>query len=71
MSENLTALTVNLTELADAAMNETAELKGLSQTDVVNRALQVYAYIERHIESGGGIYVSSGPGSCLSELVIL
>ena len=43
----LETLTVNLTEQSTAARQSAAEATGDNETDVVNRALQVYAEIVR------------------------
>lgn len=51
---DLTKLTVNLTPASVAALNATAELTGLSRTDCVNRALQLYAAVERASRQDGG-----------------
>lgn len=45
MAEDLTKLTVNLVPDAVEALAKAAELEQLSKTDVVNRALQLYASI--------------------------
>ena len=47
MGEPLTKLSVNLLPRAMAALNEAAELVGCSRTDTVNRALLLYAEMER------------------------
>lgn len=47
MARELTKITVNLIPAAAAALWETVELTSYSRTDVINRALQVYAMLER------------------------
>jgi hypothetical protein len=42
-SGGLTAVTVNLTERAMTALNETADRLGDTRTDTINRAIQLYA----------------------------
>lgn len=45
-------LTVNLIPRADKALQLAVQLTGDSKTDTVNRALQVYAYLEYVISRG-------------------
>ena len=45
MTQNLTRLTVNLTERSSRALELAVNDTGDSRTDTVNRALQVYAYL--------------------------
>lgn len=47
MANNLTKVTVNLIPAAETALQETADLTGYSRTDTINRALQVYAMVEK------------------------
>lgn len=51
--EPLTRLTVNLIPRANRSLILATEITGDSKTDTVNRALQVYAYLE-HVASRGG-----------------
>jgi hypothetical protein len=52
----LTRLTVNLVPRADKALTLATELTQDSRTDVVNRAIQLYAYVE-HVMSRGGEFL--------------
>lgn len=45
-------LTVNLTTKADEALKNTARLTGHSKTDIVNRALQMYEWLEMEKSRG-------------------
>jgi hypothetical protein len=49
---DLTRTTVNLTPNAIAALNTAAELVGHSRTDVINRAIQIYAAIVQAVHNG-------------------
>lgn len=63
--ETYERLTVNLTRRAYLARKLAAELTGDTETDVVNRALQAYAYLE-YITSpdrGGEVAVRESPGA--------
>ena len=55
-------VTVNLIPRAWEAANETAALLGLSRTDVINRALQAYAFFEKTAAEGSQILVRSADG---------
>lgn len=60
---NLTRVTVNLTPQAVDAMRALAEKTGLGKTDVINRALQVYAIVDRLSErSGGALTIMNSDG---------
>ena len=50
-------LTVNVTGCASRALDLAAELTGDTRTDTLNRALQVYAYLEQVTARGGSIHV--------------
>lgn len=46
MSEsNYTRITVNITEKASQALDSTAKLEGVTKTDIVNRAINAYAFL--------------------------
>jgi hypothetical protein len=66
-STGLHRVTVNLIQLAWDAANETAAQKGLTRTDVINRALQVYAYFERRIADGDEVLIRSRDGELTRE----
>ncbi len=53
----LERITVNLTGRASRALDLATELTGDTKTDTVNRALQVYAYLEQVTARGGSVYV--------------
>lgn len=55
--EPLVRLTVNLVPRADTALTLVSQLTGDSKTDSVNRAIQVYAYIESVLARGGEFLV--------------
>jgi hypothetical protein len=50
-------VTVNLIPRAAQALHEASDLTGDSKTDTINRALQVYAYLEAITARGGEILV--------------
>jgi hypothetical protein len=60
-------ITVKLIPRAWDAANETAALLGLTRTDVINRALQVYAYFERQIADGSEVFIRSKDGEMERE----
>lgn len=55
-------LAVQLVPLAVAALVELRALTGHSRTDVVNRALQVYALVERERAAGRDVAVLDADG---------
>lgn len=63
-------VTVNLTARASKALEELVELTGDSKTDSINRALSVYAYIERITRNGGAVLVREGINAEPRQLVI-
>ena len=65
---SLERVTVNLTGRASRALELAAELTGESKTDTVNRALQIYSYLEQVMASGGSIYVREAVDSELERL---
>jgi hypothetical protein len=59
----LERVTVNLTPRSSRALDEVVQLTGDSKTDNLNRAIQIYAYIEQILQSGGSIHVRETPES--------
>jgi hypothetical protein len=66
----LERLTVNLTSRASRALDQTTELTGDTKTDAVNRALQVYAYVEKVLAQGGALYVREAEGTEMERLKV-
>ena len=66
----LERITVNLTGRASRALDLATELTGDTKTDTVNRALQIYAYLEQITADGGSIYVKEAAGSELERLKV-
>jgi hypothetical protein len=59
----LERVTVNLTARSSRALDQAVRLTGDSKTDTLNRAIQIYAYIEAVLASGGSIHVRETPDS--------
>lgn len=55
----LERVTVNLIPRASRALEQAGQLTGDSKTDTINRALQVYAYLEEVWSKGGKILVET------------
>jgi hypothetical protein len=53
----LERVTVNLSARASRALEQIAKLTGDSKTDIINRALQVYAFFEETTADGGALYI--------------
>ena len=64
-------ITVNLTGRASRALELATELTGDTKTDAVNRALQIYAYVEQVMAAGGSIRVRAAAGAELDLLKFL
>ncbi len=69
-SKTLERVTVNLTGRASRALELATELTGDTKTDTINRALQVYAYMEQVTAHGGSIYVRETGDSDLERLKV-
>lgn len=54
---SVTRVTVNLIPRASDALQRLAELTGDSKTDIINRALHLYRYVEETTSNGGEIYI--------------
>lgn len=55
--------TITFVPAAVKALNELVEMTGEKDTDVVNRAVQVYAFIEKQIRAGKTLKVQAEDGS--------
>ncbi|GAA1530016.1 hypothetical protein GCM10009678_10080 [Actinomadura kijaniata] len=55
-------VTVNLTGKAARALEDVQEITGYNATDSINRALQVYAYLEELTRDGGELLYRDGGG---------
>jgi hypothetical protein len=64
----LERLTVNLTGRASRALDVATEITGDTKTDAVNRALQIYAYMEQVVARGGSVYVREAEDSDLERI---
>jgi hypothetical protein len=58
----LERVTVNLTPRAWNALEATVQRTGDTKTDTINRALQIYNYIEEIMHSGGAVVVQDRNG---------
>jgi len=67
----LTRVTVNLTARAVEAMTDLSQKTGLGKTDVINRALQVYALVEQLMERDGGRIRVVMPDGDVEKIYIL
>ena len=60
MNDEPRRTTVVLIPKAQEALDSTAERTGLTKTDVMNRALQAYAFLEEQVAAGAKILVRRG-----------
>ena len=68
---NLQRVTVNLTPRSCQALEMAVKQTGDSQTDTINRALQVYSYLANITENGGTLYVRDAGNDELERLRII
>jgi len=66
----LERVTVNLSARASRALELIIKLTGDSKTDAINRALQVYAYVEETTAGGGSLYIQDGKDTALQRIKI-
>ena len=67
----LERITLNLTSRSSSALEIAVELCGDTKTDTINRAIQIYAYLERVIRDGGSVHVREQQGAELERLRIV
>jgi hypothetical protein len=68
--EPLERVTVNLTARTASALDATSGMTGDTKTDTINRALQVYAFLEHVAARGGTIFIGDKAGTELEPLEI-
>ena len=68
---NLQRVTVNLTPRSCQALEMAVKQTGDSQTDTINRAIQVYSYLANITENGGTLYVRDAGRDELERLRII
>jgi hypothetical protein len=64
----LERVTVNLTPRSAKALDDVVQLTQDTKTDVINRALQVYAFLETIIHDGGAVYIREAESADLERL---
>jgi hypothetical protein len=66
----LERVTVNLTARSSQALQIAAELTGDTKTDTINRAVQIYAFLQQAIAQGGSIHVRESNDAEVERLKI-
>jgi hypothetical protein len=66
----LERVTVNLTARSSRALEVATGLTGDTKTDTINRALQIYAFLEQIYAHGGAIYARESADSELERIKI-
>jgi hypothetical protein len=61
-------VTVNLTDRSNRAMAEAMASTGETKTEVINRAVQIYAYLQGVWGAEGDVLVRDAPGAELLRL---
>jgi hypothetical protein len=64
-----TRITVSLVPAAEESLRQAARQTGLSKTDVVNRALQLYEFINIELSTGADVIVRRGNSEYLIKLL--
>ncbi|MEU7935242.1 MULTISPECIES: hypothetical protein [Micromonospora] len=64
-------MTVNLTEKTSKALAEAVGITSDSKTDAINKALQMYALLQRVQEAGGAVYLRERDGAEIERLRML
>jgi hypothetical protein len=64
----LERVTVNLVARASRALQRAVDITGDSKTDAINRAIQIYAFLEEIEATGGAVYVRESKDSELQLL---
>lgn len=58
----LERVTVNLVPRSSKALQLAVDITGDTKTDTINRAIQMYAFLEETVRQGGSILVRDAPG---------
>lgn len=66
----LERVTVNLSPRAARALEIATGLTGESKTDAINRALQIYAFLEQVTENGGAVYARAAADAEMERLKV-
>jgi hypothetical protein len=64
----LERVTVNLTARSVEALESLVHLTADTKTDAINKALQVYSYLQNLMNTGGALYVREAEGAELERL---
>ncbi len=64
----LERITVNLTPRSSCALEFAVDMTGDTKTDAINRAVQIYAWLEQVLEGGGSVHVRPAEGAALERL---
>ncbi len=62
--------TTNLTPRSVRAMNNLVSWTGYTKTDTINRALQIYEFIQQITENGGSLHIRQTDGAELERLTL-
>jgi hypothetical protein len=69
--QELTKVSANLVSRSIAALEVASKITGDNQTDVVNRSVQLYAYIVKLLEEGKLIFIEDPATGSKERLVLL
>jgi hypothetical protein len=69
--KGLTKISANLVPRAVVALQQATEVTGDNATDVLNRAIQLYAYIAKAIDEGKLVFIEDAKAGDRERLVLL
>jgi hypothetical protein len=67
---SLEKVTVNLTRRSAEALDRIVESTGDTKTDGINKALQVFAYLQEQLDNGASIYLKDADSEQADRLKI-
>ncbi|MGY4989189.1 hypothetical protein [Streptomyces nigrescens] len=64
-------VTLNLTPRSVEAIKQVEKIHKETRTDIINRAVQLYAMVEKAVDAGGSLYLRPSKDAPLERLTIL
>ncbi|AZP18262.1 hypothetical protein EJC51_20520 [Streptomyces aquilus] len=64
-------VTLRLNPRSVEAIKQVEKIHKETRTDIINRAVQLYAMVENAVDAGGGLYLRPSKGAPLERLTIL
>ncbi|MBV9025554.1 MAG: hypothetical protein JO362_17580 [Streptomycetaceae bacterium] len=64
-------ITINFAPKAATALDQAVKLTGDTKSDTINRALQIYVYLEKVVQDGGTLYTRPADGDELERICFI